>query len=202
MRYNAQVLFRIIGIFLKNLTQKIAKTLKTLRQQREWSLDTTSQKTGVSKAMLGQIEREESSPTIATLWKIADGFKVSFSSLIADLSPLTQTPIHRSNFLHELDPQDNKIHVIPLFPYDPTLKFELFVITLSPGCEHRSLPHQTGVVEHIVVADGEMEVCIGETWHRLKEREGLHFNADQPHGYRNLKNKKAVFHNIIHYTLI
>lgn len=38
--------------------------------------------TGVSKAMLGQIERGESSPTVTTLWKIATGLQVSFSSLL------------------------------------------------------------------------------------------------------------------------
>ena len=56
--------------------------LRALRTGRAWSLDRAAQETGVSKAMLGQIERGESSPTIATLWKIASGFNTSLSSLI------------------------------------------------------------------------------------------------------------------------
>jgi transcriptional regulator with XRE-family HTH domain len=60
---------------------------KYVPPQRSWSLDVTSQKTGVSKAMLGQIERGESSPTIATLWKIASGFDVLFSSFVEDVEP-------------------------------------------------------------------------------------------------------------------
>lgn len=43
---------------------------KELRRERGWSLDKTALETGVSKAMLGQIEREESSPSIATLMTI------------------------------------------------------------------------------------------------------------------------------------
>ena len=73
---------------MKELYKHISLTLKKLRQEKGWSLDKAAEKTGVSKAMLGQIERQESSPTIATLWKIASGFDTSFSSF-------TQ-PIHRS----------------------------------------------------------------------------------------------------------
>ena len=54
-----------------NIAQHLSATLKTLRQQRGWSLSRLAEETGVSKAMLGQIERNESSPTVATLWKIA-----------------------------------------------------------------------------------------------------------------------------------
>ena len=60
----------------------IAKVLRSRRAERGWSLDRAAQETGVSKAMLGQIERGESSPTVATLWKIATGFSASLSSFL------------------------------------------------------------------------------------------------------------------------
>lgn len=66
---------------------EIAHHLKSERKKRGLSLDATSKLTGVSKAMLGQIEREESSPTISTLWKIASGLDTSFSAFL----PMTQS---------------------------------------------------------------------------------------------------------------
>lgn len=54
----------------------IGKHLKNIRQNRELSLDEAAEMTSVSKPMLGQIERGQSSPTITTLWKIATGLKV------------------------------------------------------------------------------------------------------------------------------
>ena len=158
-----------------------------------------SQKTGVSKAMLGQIERGESSPTIATLWKIASGFEVSFSYFLEDIHPVDSTLMHRSGGLQQIHVQDDKIRVMPLFTYDKPLNFEVFIIELLPGCEHLSPPHQNGVIEHVIVASGTMEVLVNNTWHRLKQREGLRFKADNPHGYRNLTGVKAVFHDLIHY---
>lgn len=160
----------------------------------------TSQKTGVSKAMLGQIERGESSPTIATLWKIASGLDVSFSSFVEDVSSTGAPLIHRSSHLKQLHPHDDKIRVMPLFAYEEPLKFEVFIIELLPGCEHLSPPHQKGVIEHVIVSCGEIEVFAHGTWHPLSENEGLRFHADQPHGYRNVARTKATFHDMIHYS--
>ena len=180
------------------LTRKIAETLKVLRKQRGWSLDKASQNTGVSKAMLGQIERRESSPTIATLWKIATGFETSFSSFIED--PIT-TPLSTTNdkVLQQIHPQDDKISVLTIFPYDALLKFEVFIIELAPDCEHLSPAHQNNLIEHVIVTEGSMEVLFDGQWKPLTQHQGLYFRANQPHGYRNTSNTKVIFHNIIHY---
>ena len=185
---------------MNNLTIKISSTLKQLRSQRGWSLDTTSQKTGVSKAMLGQIERGESSPTIATLWKIAAGFEVSFSSFVEEVAPHQSGFMHRKPELQQLHKQDDKINVMPIFPFDENLGFEVFMIELLPGCIHLSPPHQKGTVEHVIPFSGTIEVMISNMWHKVNQFEGLKFEAHFSHGYRNLSDKPVLFHDMIHYT--
>lgn len=184
---------------MKDVYKQIAVTLRALRHERGWSLDKASEETGVSKAMLGQIEREESSPTIATLWKIASGFQTSFSSFIVDISADFNAPIYRTGEAQHLHPTDEKIRVMPLFPFDKQLNFELFIIELLPGCEHLSPPHKEGVIEHVIVVEGKIEVLVNGTWQFLSKGEGLRFEANQPHGYRNVTAKIASFHDIIHY---
>jgi transcriptional regulator with XRE-family HTH domain len=174
---------------MTEINKHIAQTLKTLRKERGWSLDKTALQTGVSKAMLGQIEREESSPTIATLWKIATGFNTPFSAFLCE-------EIEKPEILH---PSDTKIKVLPLFPYDDALHLEVFLIELLPGCEHLSPPHKPGVIEHVLVASGKMEVLVDGIWKPLSKGEGIRFDASKPHGYRNLSQNLAVIHDIIHY---
>ena len=58
---------------MENLTRFLSTTLKQLRQQRGWSLSRLAEATGVSKAMLGQIERNESSPTSRHYGKLPPG---------------------------------------------------------------------------------------------------------------------------------
>ena len=65
-----------------DITQHLAATLKALRQARGWSLSKLADEAGVSKAMLGQIERNESSPTVSTLWKIATALNVPVFTFI------------------------------------------------------------------------------------------------------------------------
>jgi XRE family transcriptional regulator, regulator of sulfur utilization len=211
MRYNAQSFYNRFA--LNEIIHRVATTLKALRKERGWSLDKTARETGVSKAMLGQIERAESSPTIATLWKIASGFNVPFSLFIADEQPdyteigqnkrrLTPTlPIAdlRTGQTKIVHPSDHKIKVLPLFPYDEKLKCEIFLIELLPGCEHISSPHKSGVIEHVLVAEGAMEVFLDKAWKSLAKGEGLCFHANQPHGYRNITKKISTIYDIIHY---
>jgi transcriptional regulator with XRE-family HTH domain len=47
--------------------------------------------------MLGQIERNESSPTVATLWKIATGLNVPFSAFIVPMKRRRRPRLTRSS---------------------------------------------------------------------------------------------------------
>lgn len=190
VRYNAQENYYIF----MEILNRIALILKTLRKERGWSLDKAAQETGVSKAMLGQIERAESSPTISTLWKIASGFKVPFSLFISD-----EQADFSSGQTKELHPNDDKIKVLTLFPYDEKLQCEIFLIELLPGCEHLSPSHQPDVTEHVLVMEGSMEVLVNQSWRALIKGEGFRFDAHQPHGYRNESKQSSTIYNIIHY---
>jgi XRE family transcriptional regulator, regulator of sulfur utilization len=187
------------GDCMQTMSQHLAQRLKGLRTELGWSLDVAARETGVSKAMLGQIERGESSPTVATLWKIATGFRVSFSSFIeATPEPVRET-LHRVADEIRQQPAGEGMLVAPLFPFEPGIGFELFELTLLPGYQRESEPHAPGVTEHVIVIAGEMELLVEGRWHRLGNGEAMRFAADRPHGYRNLGKQPARFHNLIHY---
>ena len=133
---------------MTDISGRIAERLRALRQGRGWSLDRAAQATGVSKAMLGQIERGESSPTVATLWKIAAGFDTSFSALLED-APQGEGVLLRSSAGGDWPTDDGSIQVRSLFPYDPALGIEFFVIELQPGASEEDVLRLAsgGVVE-------------------------------------------------------
>ncbi|WP_075181103.1 helix-turn-helix domain-containing protein [Pantoea sp. 1.19] len=171
------------------VSARVAATLKQLRGERRWSLGDTAQFTGVSKAMLGQIERGESSPTVATLWKIATGFGVPFSQFIRlDVGPPQALPAA---------PQ--AMRVTPVFPWDATLGFEMLRLWLPPGARSESAPHAVGTVEHVLVESGTLWLTIDGTLRVLAAGEGERFAADVAHGYENRGAVPLKFHNIIHY---
>ena len=189
------------GPVMQEINQYLAATLRQLRSDRGWSLDRAATECGVSKAMLGQIERGESSPTVATLWKIATGFGTSLSTFLKT-SPAEQGGMTlRSADAVRQRPAADQMLIAPLFPFDARYGFELFEFTLLPGYERLSEPHSVGVVEHVVVLRGEMELLVQGVWQPLKEGDAVRFAADQPHGYRNAGTQPAVFHDLIYYPL-
>lgn len=186
---------------MEDISRHIAAKLRQLRQQQGWSLDRTAQQTGVSKTMLGQIERGESSPTVATLWKLASGFRVPLSHLLGGMAEPEQgrhEPVaHAAATLREEDAAGMQVEA--LFPFEPLHGFEWLVVTLAPGAISESAPHAPGVVEHLVVIEGQLDVRQGEDWHSLQAGQGLRFAADRHHAYRNTTNHPARFHDVIHY---
>lgn len=175
---------------------ELPSRVRQLRREKEWSLDRMAQITGVSKAMLGQIERGESSPTVATLWKIASGLQVSFSCLLQ--SPQQPEAVGHLNSL-----QTPGMSVEPLFAFDPHLRMEVLIVTLAPGAESHSTAHTVGTIEHLVGINGALEVYWGDTsqWHAIEPEHGLTFHADQAHGYRNVTDLPARFHCMLHYPV-
>ena len=64
---------------MEDINAVLAENLRRMRENRRLSLDAVARLTGVSKSMLGQIERGEVNPTVSTMWKIAGGLKVNLS---------------------------------------------------------------------------------------------------------------------------
>ncbi|MFM9413475.1 helix-turn-helix domain-containing protein [Peptococcus simiae] len=171
--------------------------LKALRKDRSLSLAAASDLCNVSKTMLGQIERGESTPSITTLWKIAGGFKVSFASLLADDSDrYLQVAIGQEEVLTEAD---GAVRLCPVFPFAPETGFDYFYVTMAPGTGYTSTAHPNARYEHIIVTQGTLTlICHGQP-HRLKAPTGFRFVPSGSHQYINETEETLVFQDIMSY---
>lgn len=68
---------------MDNIDQALAGRIRFERQERKWSMQDLARQSGVSKAMVGRIEKGEVSPTANLLCKLADAFGMTLSSLLA-----------------------------------------------------------------------------------------------------------------------
>jgi transcriptional regulator with XRE-family HTH domain len=175
----------------------IGENLHRIRRNRELSLDGLADITGVSKSMLRQIERGESSPTIATLWKIADNLQIPLGELLHEPQRPVTVVAKRELIPISDDPEHYQLYT--LFPFDPSKKFEIFTMDLRPGCEKHSEPHQEGVEEYILVSQGELTLDVGEECYDIAEGNAIHFAANQSHVLRNCTKQPTVIIIIINY---
>lgn len=182
---------------MNNLLLNISNTLKKTRTEKGLTLEETSNLTGVSKAMLGQIERAESTPTISTLWKIATGLKISFSEFLN--SSQSDNNILNIDELEQVYESDGKMILYNVFPFNPLTGFEYFYIKLLPGAHHVSSPHKSSTEEYVVVTQGTLEIVIGDNKYDLKSPAALSFKADEFHEYNNPYDEEVIFQNIVKY---
>ncbi|MCM3595354.1 XRE family transcriptional regulator [Metabacillus idriensis] len=182
---------------MKSLQEQIGINLKNVRKMRQYSLDQLSAVTGVSKGMLAQIEKGQSSPTVNTLWKIANGLGVSFSSLVEEEQ--TSVAVVRRADKTAVQDLNELYNVFSYFPYDQHKKFEIFLLELLPGCKHVSEQHLSGVEEYLFVSEGEMSVSIGEVHYELKKGDSIKFTANREHVYENKADVAANCFLLIYY---
>lgn len=183
---------------MEEISLRIGEQLKEIRKTRKLSLDALSEITGVSKPMLGQIERGQSSPTINTLWKISTGLKIPLSFLCRKEE--ARYILASVNEKDKITEEDGKMRVYPLFAFDPLRNAEAFYIEFDPKTKHRSLAHDTGVEEYILMVYGTLKVVIGEKEIVLKEKQSLRFDADIAHVYHNISDQPCAVYNMIFYS--
>lgn len=175
----------------------IGERLKEIRMNRSLTLEDTAKITGVSKPMLGQIERGQSIPTITTLWKIATGLKVPLSSFLEGQQPeYTVVDIAQEAAVFE---DNGRMRAYPLFPYDPIRNVEIFHIELDAGCKHSSEKHNEGVEEYILVRTGTLQLVLNGEEIVIAENQSIRFKADIPHSYNNPFDVICTVYNIIFY---
>lgn len=182
-----------------DLAPVVGANLRRLRQRRGLSLEKLAHLSGVSRAMLGQIELGQSAPTINVLWKIARALEVTFSALI---SSRTQSGVLvlRSGDSKLLTSKDRSFSSRALFPFDEPRRVELYELRLAAGGTERAEAHAPGTSENLVVSAGTVEIDIAGETHRLDTGDSILFEADSPHAYRNVGRAEAIMYLVMTYA--
>ncbi|HZO12262.1 MAG TPA: XRE family transcriptional regulator [Polyangiaceae bacterium] len=178
---------------------EVGPNLRRLRMERGLSLEKLAQTAGVSRAMLGQIELGQSTPTIKTLWKISRALDVPFSALISG-KPSGGTMVLKAKQTRRLSNHDGTFVSRALFPLGGPRRVEFYELRLAGRAEERAVPHPAGTLENLVVNRGSIEIEVLGERHSLTTGDVILFEADTPHAYRNLTNQEAVLYLVMIYA--
>lgn len=182
---------------MEDIQRILARNLKAIREKEKLSLEKVSELSGVSKTMIGQIERGESSPTLTTIWKIANGLKISFTSLIHNPQP--DTKVVARNEIQVLTEDEGKYRVYPAFPFQEDRRFEIYTVEIDVEGELSSASHKTGTEEFITVFDGELTIRVNGCEYALRNGDSIRFKANRPHTYWNSGDRVVRLSMTIYY---
>ncbi len=170
------------------LSGHLGKTIQRLRKAYNLSLSELAEQSGVAKSIISQIERNETNPTLATIWRLSQALDVSIERVLAsnddepfiDKSSRADTPILVSD--------DGKMR-LGIIGWIKTVEWlQWYDVQSEPGGRIDSDAHQRGSVESLSVIEGEFEVDIGDITQRAKAGETLRYRCDRPHTVRCVGN--------------
>lgn len=181
-----------------NLGAVVAANLRRLRQRRELTLDGLAKISGVSRAMLSQIEVGHSVPSVNVVFKVARAFGLPFSALLASTS-LRRAYVLPARAAKTLRSASGEFSTRALFPFNPQRKTEFYELRLLPGGVEHADAHAPGTIENLIVVRGELEITTSNERYVLPAGDAFLFRADEPHKYRNLANEEALIYLVMTY---
>lgn len=168
---------------MEYITKNVARNLKRIRKSRKMSLDNVAEQTGISKSMLGQIERGESNPTIETLGKIVSGLRISFTSLVS--ASKTDTILIDKAELVPSKSVEGEYRVYEYFPYEEDRTFEIYMMEILEGASYLSDGHGENTYEYLTVSSGTLTLETDGKSYKIEEGNSIRFPTYLEHSYSN-----------------
>lgn len=183
-----------------DLTPVVGQNLRRLRVRRGLSLERLAVASGVSRAMLSQIELGQSTPTINVLWKVASALELPFSALLGNRGSTNGPRVLRADAAKLLSSRDGRFTSRALFPFDEPRRVEFYELRLAARGVEQAEAHAPGTVENLVVSAGALEVELNGEAHALGTGDAMTFPADVPHTYRNPSDEPATGYLVMIYA--
>ena len=162
--------------------------VRALREAMGLSLRDLGRRSGVSAPMLSQVERGETSPTLAIAGRIAGGLDLSLSQLLRLDEGGELTIVRREDRRTGGAPGGGHAFEV-LTPPDPGQRAEVAVHRLAPGAvtggQGDPPRHEPGSRETAVVLQGRVKLACGGSEHLLEQGDAVTFDADLPHHFEN-----------------
>ncbi|AFO89216.1 XRE family transcriptional regulator [Phaeobacter inhibens] len=167
--------------------------LKEARRAQGLSLEAVANLSGVSRSMVSQIERGESSPTIATLWNLTRALQVDFAGLLDSNEAQDSIEILRNGDVPSIENMGEGCLIRILSPPEDAGGHEVYDIRLKDGGALNSQPHGRGTVEHVTVLEGAVALTSGSATDRLHAGDTARYAADVTHAIAALGGAARVF---------
>jgi XRE family transcriptional regulator, regulator of sulfur utilization len=176
----------------------VGARVKALRDSHGLTLRDLAERSGVSAPMLSQVERGETSPTLAVAGRIASGLDLSLSQLLR-LDETRHVVVVRAG--DGRSRRRGRHRVEELTPSLPGQRADVSRHTLAPGgtTGGPSDPplHEPGARETAVVLSGELTLAIDGEEHTLAEGDAVTFDADLAHHFENRGDRAADFMAVV-----
>jgi XRE family transcriptional regulator, regulator of sulfur utilization len=170
----------------------VSRNIKRLRQQRDVSLSALAEAADISKSTLFKLERGEGNPSIDTLWSLARALSVPLAVLFAEAEGAAVQLLHyedaplvgrRGTRIVRAAAGEEGFVMRRALSLHERGELEAYWIDLDAGATRDERPHPAGVIEHVLVVCGAIEVTIEDATTVVRAGDRLTFSGDRAHRY-------------------
>ncbi|MEO0381931.1 MAG: helix-turn-helix domain-containing protein [Pseudomonadota bacterium] len=166
---------------------QLGKTIQRLRKAYNLSLSELSEQSGVAKSIISQIERNETNPTLATIWRLSQALDVSIDRVLS--------AAHDADFVEDIPPNDMPVLTsedgkmqLTIIGWSKTVEWlQWYDVAAQAGAVLESEGHQRGSIECLSVLSGTFEVMAGQETRRVESGGTVRYRCDRPHTVRCLQ---------------
>jgi transcriptional regulator with XRE-family HTH domain len=177
------------------LALNIGAKIKGLRKDRQFTLQDLSNKTGLSKPLLSQVENSLVIPPLPTLLKISKALKVPMTHFLTEENERVlvvrgkEIGAAPKRFIEGRDPTSYTYS--SLVAGKTHKKMEPLYVEFSQVAKDKVTPLSHHGEEFIYVLEGQLEVLYENSSVSLEPGDSLYLDARIPHGYRSLTKKRT-----------
>ena len=170
---------------------EIGAKIKRLRLQRGLTQEELADRCELSKGFISQVERDLTSPSIASLTDILECLGTDLPSFFSD--PREEKIVFTEDDIYvKEDPDGLKGCIKWLVPSEQKNVMEPILVELGPGgATAEESPHEGE--EFGYVLSGALKIAIGERVVRAKKDESFYFLPTGPHSIKNAGKTTARF---------
>lgn len=179
------------------VTEALGARIRSERHRLGLTVRGLARLIGVSPSLISQIERGRATPSVATLWSVADALGVSIAELFDGAETTgrderTGVPVqqHESRRVITLAGGVRWERLTP----EPDDELDFVLVVYPPGgesCPEDALTRHGGR-EFGYVVEGTLGVEIGFDEHLLRANDSIAFDSSTPHRLRTVGDETAV----------
>ena len=138
------------------LSGQLGKTIQRLRKAYNLSLSELAEQSGVAKSIISQIERNETNPTLATIWRLSQALDVSIERVLATRTRSRSSSGRRGPTRRSWSPKTARCGSA-IIGWIKTIEWlQWYDVQSDPGGVLDSDGHQRGSVECLSVTGGRV----------------------------------------------
>ena len=170
---------------------QLGNRLSSLRKRKKMTLHDLSAKSGVSKSILSQIERDLSNPTVTTISRISDALGEKLSDFFSKIEVEEENSIESYRETPSITSKDGLCELSILGAGETVNWLQWYILEMKPKGILNSGSHGPKTFENLTVIDGQIEVTCGESKEKLSKGDTFRFQSNREHTLKNISKQKA-----------